>query len=163
MGGPAGPSCAKIPCSRELFTYLLCIYTLLMQCPSYGAGATISDMRFTIFASTIVLSISSAVRGVSLPKRWNTSGSYLDQAGLTANNKAVFDIGMQVLDSNFGLPLLYASVASPIYAHETGSRAQNCRHGMQSDCSLDKPTAMSTWPTSCSQMLSPCNTLIQAM
>ena len=34
------------------------------------------------------------------------SASWLDSAGLSANNRKVFDLAMGVLDSNFGLPFL---------------------------------------------------------
>jgi hypothetical protein len=56
------------------------------------------------------ITCSTFAHGATLPKRWNSSSSYLDQAGLTVNNKAIFDIGMDVLDSNFGLPLLCATL-----------------------------------------------------
>jgi hypothetical protein len=53
----------------------------------------------------VALTLAAAGSAAWLPR--NADGkNYLDTAGLSQNNKALFNYAMPILDSNFGLPLL---------------------------------------------------------
>jgi hypothetical protein len=60
-------------------------------------------MRFP--AILIALLTAGVSQGVSVPRN-NDGGSYLDQVGLSTNNKELFEYGMTIMDDNFGLPFL---------------------------------------------------------
>ena len=67
---------------------------------------------------TFILGGNHAAR---LPKRSQSDSSYLDQIGLSSRNKDVFDLGMTVLDHNFGLPFLCVSHYTPLFTYFTPS------------------------------------------
>ncbi|WWD16288.1 hypothetical protein CI109_100714 [Kwoniella shandongensis] len=59
---------------------------------------------FTILSLLLPALTSAAV----VEPRW-ANETYLSSAGLSANNVALFNYGMDILDSNFGLPFLWQS------------------------------------------------------